>query len=88
MTLPIDKTLIPRHPWFTFAAGGILAFLIVLLLAAVSLLLTGCTSRGELGGECNPDGSCNSPTLRCVAGMNGFGGPAWFCVLKPEDKRP
>lgn len=32
----MTKTLLPRRPWFTFAAGGILAFLIVLLLAAVS----------------------------------------------------
>lgn len=42
----MTKTLIPRRPWFTFAAGGILAFLIVLLLAALSLLLTGCGSEG------------------------------------------
>lgn len=43
---------------------------------AALVLLCAC-SRGNLGDDCNPDGSCNSPHLAC-SGLT--------CQIKPEPK--
>jgi hypothetical protein len=79
----MTKTLIPRRPWTTFAAGGILAFVIVCLLAAVSLVLTGCEqspSEWEVAK--------NAWTLKDVAGLEDctytkvYTGATWLTIIR------
>ncbi len=50
----------------------------ILLGLLFALAIVGCsTSRpGDFGGDCNPDGTCNAPTLACNARLVGESGLA------------
>ena len=50
------------------------------LLFLAALALADCT-RGNLGENCNADGTCNTPSLACRPDSNGHG-----CYPKPEAK--
>lgn len=49
-----------------------------------ALAMVGCAThrRGDLGGDCNPDGTCNAPTLACGVSIDGE------CGLAPRPRDP
>jgi hypothetical protein len=49
-----------------------------------ALAMIGCAThrRGDLGGDCNPDGTCNAPTLACGVAIDGE------CGLAPRPRDP
>ncbi len=53
------------------------------ILTTLLLCALGCTPAGKLDGECNWDGTCDSPKLECVSTANGH-----YCHLKPEPENP
>lgn len=57
----------------------------ILLTVLCVLAIVGCSTRrrGDFGGACNPDGTCNAPTLACGVRIEDECGLA----LHPRDPR-
>jgi hypothetical protein len=56
----------------------------VLVLIILMSVISCSTSRGELTGRCNPDGTCNHPNLECIY-LKTISGYTYECMLNTNN---